>query len=234
MSIDQSQRTAARVAGVAYLFAMALAIFAESYVGGRIIVPGNAAETARNVMAHEQLFRFGIASALIIVVSDVILIAALYAILKRVNEHLALPAAFLRLMGTALYAVAALKYVDALRILGGDGYLQVLGVEQLQALARLSVGSYSAGLGVAFVFLGLGSTVYCYLWVKSKYIPNALAVLGVVASFLLAAGSFTFILFPRVWAMIFPAYMMPLGLFEVTMGFWLLFKGLRPPMATTP
>jgi hypothetical protein len=233
-SIHDSQRSAARVVGVAYLFAMAISIFAESYVGGRLIVPGDAAATARNVVAHERLFRFGIASSLIIVVSDVTLIAALYVILKRVNEHVALLAAFLRLMGTAIYAAATLNYIDVLRLVSGVGYLKALSTDQLQALARLSISSYSAGLGVAFVYLGLGSTVFGYLWVKSSYVPRALAVLGVVAPFLLAAGAFTFILFPALWAVIFPGYMVPLFFFEVGMGLWLLVKGLRDPRSPGP
>jgi hypothetical protein len=233
-SVDESQRKAASVVGFTYLFAMAVSIFAEGYVGGHLIVPGNATETARNIMSNERLFRLGIAGSLIIVVSDVALIAALYVILKRVNEHLALFAAFLRLMGTAIYAAATLNYIDVLRLLSGAGYLQALSTDQLQALARLSIASYSAGLGVAFVYLGLGSTVFGYLWVKSNYIPRALSILGVIASFLLAAGAFTFILFPKLWVVIFPGYMVPMFFFEVGTGLWLLVKGLRHPRQPSP
>ncbi|MBI1748875.1 MAG: DUF4386 domain-containing protein [Acidobacteria bacterium] len=233
-TIEESQRKAARVVGFAYLFAMVIAVFAESYVGGQLIVFDNAAETARNIMAHELLFRLGIASSLIIVVSDVALIAALYVILKRVNKNLAVFAAFLRLMQTAVYAVTTLNYLDVLRLLSGAGYLQAVGTDHLQALARLSIGSYGAGLNVAFVFLGLGSTVFGYLWFKSNYIAKALAVLGVCGSLLLAAGSFAIIIFPSLAKILSLAYMMPLGVFEITMGFWLLFKGLRPSGVAEP
>jgi hypothetical protein len=227
--VDESQRTAAIVAAWCYLFAMAISIFAEGYVGGRLIVPRNAAETARNIMTHEFLFRIGIACSLIIVVSDVTLITALYVILKRVSEPPALVAAFLRLMGTALYAAATLNYVDVLRILGSDGSQYAFGTDQLQAMARLSIGSYSAGLGVSFIYLGLGSTMFGYLWLKSNYVPRALAALGVLAPFLLAVGSLTFVLLPKLWTIVFPAYMVPLFFFEVGMGLWLLVKGLRDP-----
>ena len=64
MTIDESQRKAARVVGFTYLFALALAVFAESYVPAHLIIYDNAAETARNIMAHERLFRLGIASDL--------------------------------------------------------------------------------------------------------------------------------------------------------------------------
>lgn len=233
-TVDETQRSAARVVGVAYLFAMAVSIFAESYVRGLVMVPGNAAETARNIVSHEGLFRLGIASSLVIVVSDVALITALYVILRRVNESLAMFAAFLRLMQTAIYAAATLNHLDVLALLSDAAYLQAAGTDQVQALARLSIGTYDAGLGVAFVYLGIGSTVFAWLWLKSNYVPRALAALGVGASILLAAGSFTFIVLPDLWARLFPGYMGPMGIFEVALGFWLLAKGLRPSRDSRP
>jgi hypothetical protein len=110
--------------------------------------------------------------------------------------------------------------------LSSESSLPALSAGQLQALARLSIGSYNAGLGVAFVYLGLGSAVFGYLWLKSSYVPRPLAALGLFAPFLLMAGSLTFILFPRLWGAIFPWYMMPLFVFEVGMALWLLIKGL--------
>lgn len=56
-TIDDSQRTAARVAGFAYLLTLALVVFAQFGIHDRLMVEGNAAETAQNIMAHERLFR---------------------------------------------------------------------------------------------------------------------------------------------------------------------------------
>lgn len=225
---DQSQRNAAKVVGIAYLFAMAVSMIAESYIGGRLIVPDDAGETARNIIANQGLFRLGIASSLVIVLSDVALITALYVILKRVNESLALYATFLRLMQTAIYAVATLNYLDVLRVLGDAAYLQPLGTQQAQVFARLSIGSYNAGLGVAFIYLGLGSALHAYLWLKSRYIPRGVAVLGVFASALLGLGSLAIVLLPGIRRIMFPAYMIPMFFFEVGLGVLLLVKGLRP------
>ena len=60
-TIDESQRKAAKVVGFAYLFALPPAIFAEFYVRAQLIAFDNAAQTARNIMAHERLFRLGTA-----------------------------------------------------------------------------------------------------------------------------------------------------------------------------
>ena len=68
-AFDESQRKAARVAGFTFPFAMAIVVLANYGINFRLIVPGNAAETARNIMAHETLFRTNIACNLIYVVS---------------------------------------------------------------------------------------------------------------------------------------------------------------------
>jgi hypothetical protein len=233
-TIDESQRKAARVVGFTYLFAMATAVFAELYVRGRLVVPDDAAETTRNIMAHERLWRLGIASFLLCLLTDVALIAALYVILKRVNQNLALFAAFMRVIETAVGVAATLNSFDVLRLLSGADYLKPLGPDQLAALARIPVSAHGAGINLSFVFLGIGSTVFGYLWFKSNYIPKALAALGVFGSLLLAAGSFAIIIFPDLAKILSMAYMMPLGIFEVTMGFWLLLKGLRPSGVAEP
>ena len=67
---DDTQRTAARVVGAAYLIALVPAVFAEFYVRGQLVVAGNAAQTALNIVAHERLFRLGIASNLAVFAID--------------------------------------------------------------------------------------------------------------------------------------------------------------------
>src|SRR5437763_15991454 len=89
-TIDKSQRKAATVVGFSYLFALPPAIFAEFYVRTQLIAFDNAAQTARNIMAHDRLFRLGTASNLTVFAIDVVLIVALYVVLIPVNRSLAL------------------------------------------------------------------------------------------------------------------------------------------------
>ncbi|MEK6373888.1 MAG: DUF4386 domain-containing protein [Acidobacteriota bacterium] len=177
-TIDESQQKVAKVVGVVYLFAMVTAALAEYFIR-RFIMPGNAAETARSVMAHERLFHFSIASELITLASTVALLAALYVILGPVNRRPAFRAKAFRVVVTAFCVGMSLTGLDGLRLLSGAGY----------------VGAQGAGDHVAFVFLGLGSTLFTSLWLN--YIPRALAAMGVLASLLLATGSFAFIIVPK-------------------------------------
>lgn len=216
-TIDESQRKAARVVGWAYLLALPPAVFAE------------AVATVPNIMAHERLFRLGTASNLGTFALDGALITALYVVLKPVNRSLALLAAFWGLIETAILVVATLGDLEALRVLSGADYLHAFEADRLQALARLSLGAHGAAYHVGLVFAGLRSTVFCYLWLKSNLIPKPLAAWGVFASLLLAACTYASIIFPEL-AKIFTVgyYGGPIFIFELTMGFWLLFKELRP------
>ncbi len=228
ITIDASQRKAARVVGLTYLFALIPANFAEFYVPGQLIDYGNVADTARNIMAHERLFRLGIASNLIVFAVDVVLITALYVVLKPVNRSLCLLATFWRLVETASLVVVTLDDFDVLRILSGAEYLRAFEPDRLHALARLSIGAHGAGYLVGLLFFGLGSTVFCYVWFKSNFIPRVLAAWGVFSSLLVAICTFAFIIFPDLGDVLIPGCFAPIFIFELAMGFWLLIKGLRP------
>lgn len=105
-----------------------------------------------------------------------ILISGLYVVLKSAGQILAIVAAFLRLFYGMMWAVTALNMLGALRILGDATYLPVFGSDQLQTLARLhiSIDAYYIGLP----FWGLSSAICSYLWLKSNFIPRALAIFG--------------------------------------------------------
>ena len=233
-AIEESQRRAATVVGLSYLLALPPAIFAELYVRARLIVFGNAAQTARNIMAHERLFRLGTASNLTAFAVDVVLIVALYVVLMPVNRGLALLATGWGLIETATLVAVTLSDFGVLRILSGADYLHAFEANRLQALARLSVSAHADVYNVGLVLAGLRSTAFCYLWLKSRFIPRALAAWGIVASFLMGACAFSFIIFPEL-AKVIPVqiYGAPIFFFELTMGFWLLLKGL-PPSGAAP
>jgi hypothetical protein len=99
--MDQSQRKAAKVAGLAYLLSFAAVVFAQFRIQDRLIVNHSALETARNILAHERFFRVGIACDLFYSVGTLVLLVALYVILRPVNRGLALSAEF----GRLVYAV---------------------------------------------------------------------------------------------------------------------------------
>jgi hypothetical protein len=90
---DRSPRHMARLAGFLYLVIVVASIVAHGYVPSRLMVPGDAAATANNILASEPLFRIGIASELVILLSEIVLSIVLYILLKPVSKTLSLVAA---------------------------------------------------------------------------------------------------------------------------------------------
>ena len=223
--MSNEQRTA-RFAGLLYLMQMATGVFGF-YVHGQFIARGDALQTAKNIMASERLFRLGTVSDLMTTVLVVILAWALYVILKTIDQNVALLALLMRLAENAIAAAAIFTDFLALRLLSSARDWQAFDVDQQQTLARLLIGGQGLGLQVAFVFVGFGTAVFSYLWLRSRYIPRALALLGIIGSLLLAIGTLAVMIFPALGAVMGMAYMAPMGVYEVTLGFWLLIKGIR-------
>ena len=224
---DAIQQRWARLVGFSYVFALVPSIFAEFYVSGRLI-SGDAVATAQNIIAHERLFRMGVASNLLVFATDVLLITSLYIVLERVNRRLALLAAIFRVMENTILVVAVLNDFYMLRLLSGASYLSGLDSAAIASLARVSVGAHNSAYGVALILFGFGSTIFCYLWLKSGYIPRPLAAFGVIASIWIGLCSFSFVVFPELNRVIGVGYYGgPIFLFELTVGLWLLLRGIK-------
>ena len=224
-SIIASQSKAAKVAGFMYLIGMAVSIFVELYLRGSLIVRGNALETADKIMAHETQFRVAIVLDLLTYVSVVLLVWALYILLKPVNKNLALLATFLRLAEVSFFCVILLGNFVVLHVLSNENYLRTFETGQLQALSRLVLLTRGDAYTIGFSLLGLGSTVFSYLLLKSNYVPKLLAGWGIFSSLLLVLGFIT-VIFPELRKVVLPSQV-PMFIYEVGLGFWFLVKGVK-------
>jgi Domain of unknown function (DUF4386) len=174
-------QTYARIAGVLFLLSMVAGAFGEAYVPYRIVVPGDAAATAKNIIAFDSLFRMGFAGYLVEAVCDISLSLIFFVLLRPVHKNLALLAAFFGLISTALFGVAELFYFAASIILGGAPYLKTFSPDQLNTLAMLSLKVYGYGGGLFMVFYGIAAVLRGYLIFRSGYLPKALGVLLALA-----------------------------------------------------
>ena len=220
---DISLRKAAIVAGFGLLIMSILAAFANFYVLPSLIVPGDAATTANNIMANELLFRIGICSFTIVIVLDVVVAWALYVLLKPVNKSLSLLAAWFRLVYATIFGIALANLFSVLRLLSDADYLTVFEIDQLYAQVMLSLNAFSDGWQIGYVFFGLHLFVLGYLVFKSGYIPKILGVLLIIAGLGYLIDSYAIFLSPNYEATI--GYVTFIG--EVLFMLWLLFKGAK-------
>jgi hypothetical protein len=227
-SIDGSQRKAAGIAGFAYLLSFVIVVSVNFGIFARLIVGADPAQTARNILAHETLFRVGLAGDLLYCIGVLCVTAALYVILKPVDQTVALLAALGRLVHGFTWLLVTLNLFTALRLLSRPEYAGLLPPDQLPVLARLYLSGFDQYY-VGLLFWSLGATAAACLWLKSGYVPRALAAFGILASAWCAACTLVLFLSPD-----FPKLVnlwwfdMPMVLFEVAVSSLLLFRGLRP------
>lgn len=233
--IQDAQRVAAKVAGIAYLVTFAIVVYVNFAIHDRLILEHDASETARNILANERLFRIGIAGDLIYCGGVVVLLTALYVILKPVSHGLALLAAFWRFIWVLMWLVMTLNLFDAMRLLHRPDYMRGFETEQLQALARFYLGTSFDYYYVGLLFGALASAVCGFLWLKSRYIPRWLAAFGMISSAFCVGCTILLCIFPtfdkalNLWW-----FDTPMALFDITLSFWLLLKGLKPSGVAQP
>lgn len=217
------QQAAAKLVGVLYV-ATNLTAIAAFWVRGQFIVPRNPEATAAKIAASEAFFRSGVVIELLTVAGVLVLAASLYFVLRPVDRLLALSALLWRVVENIVLASAPLSAV-ALAILASAGSAGGPGLDtsMMTLFARLYGVSYQFG----FLFLGLGSTMFSYLWLRSRYIPSAIAIWGILSSLLLAIGAAALILEPTLSRVLGLTYMLPMGIYEFGLGLWLIFTRLR-------
>jgi hypothetical protein len=230
--IDDAQRTAANVAGFAYLITFAIVVYVNFGIHDPLVV-GSSVEAARKILAHERLYRIGLVGDLTYCVGVVVLLTALYVILKPVNRGLALLATFWRLIWVLMWMVMTLHLFDALRMLSSADSMPGFDTEQLQAMANFYLGTRFDYYYVGLLFGALASTAGGYLWFKSRYIPRALAAYGVISSAFCVGCTLVFYIYPNFDKMVNLWWFdMPMGIFDIVLSFWLIFRGLKLPGIT--
>src|SRR6266581_1959944 len=227
--INNSQRAAAKVAGAAGLLAFVLVVFGNYVLLEPLIVPRNAADTARNILAHQTQFRLALICFITYGIGAIVLLTALYVVLAPVNRGLALAGALFRLVFAMLWLIAPLNSLMALRLLGDAPYMKIFEPDRLQALARVQLAGSFDDYYVGLPLFGLAATICAWLWFKSNYIPRGLALYGVISSAWCVVCAFVYLIFPHFNKIVNDWWFdFPMAVFELVLSFWLLFKGLNP------
>ncbi|HEV2133688.1 MAG TPA: DUF4386 domain-containing protein [Terracidiphilus sp.] len=228
--IDRSQRHAARVFAIAYPLTVTLMAIAFTRWLAPILVWNHETETARNITKHLHDYRMFMGASCLNGVAGVVLLSALYLLLRPVNRGLALLAAFSRLVYVAMWFVQLLDSFGAVRILTGVECQGVLDARQLQALAALRLASGWDAYYIGLTFYGLSSLVLGFLFLQSRYVPRIVAWWGMLASFFEMTCAFAY-LNDRGFGAVISAnwYEMPVVAFELSVSIWFLTRGLKKP-----
>ena len=225
MSVRQitpvSPRTIGRIAGVCQLSEAATATFGQVIVLGRLIVAGNAAATAANLLGHERLVWAGFSSSVLAAVLHIAWSFLMYDLLKPVNRRLAQFALLVMLMGCVMQAVTALFYIAPLLVLQGGTSLSAFTTGQLQALAVTFLKLNAYAFNTHLVYFGLWCVLTGFLIFKSTFLPRILGIL-----FMIAGLGWLLYLSPPFAVSLFPVIAALAAIGEVPLELWLIVKSV--------
>jgi len=204
--------------------------FTLLYIPAKLIVRGNAAATADNILTHETLFRLGIVGDLFTPVIFICLGIALYRLLSGVNKTWAsLMVAFVVVSSTVGF-LNVLNNIAALTLFHGTDFLAVLEKSQRDALGYLFIRLHSQGNLINEIFWGLWLFPFGLLVFRSGFLPRFIGVWLMVNCFGWVVLSITALFFPPYYETAF-RMAQPVLFGELAIMLWLLIKGAKVPTA---
>ena len=225
-AVEASPRRKARIAGGLYLVVIVGGFFAEVLVRGKLVVHGDPAATAHNIMAHQLLYRWGFVVELFYLVCNVPLALLLYDLFKVVNRTVALLDLGFGLLSTAIEAISLLGHYAPLLLLNGGHHLSAFTAEQLQAASYLSIQLFEHGFAICLVFFGFDCLTMAYLIVRSTFFPRIIGVLLAIEGLFYLMNSFANFLAPTIADRVFP-FLAASAIAEILMCLWLLMMGVN-------
>ncbi|PWN07390.1 DUF4386 domain-containing protein [Rhodohalobacter mucosus] len=218
----------ARISGVLYLIIIVCAGFSQGAVREVVIVSGDAAATARNILENTNLFNAGLMTDLIAFICDAGVSVLLYLLLKPVGKGLAMTAAAFRLIAhPAIGSLNLLNHFAALKVLESDGFAASFNPSQLQEFSLFFMELHNMGYLIAGAFFGIHCLLLGYLLYQSDLFPKVLGILLAAAAFGYLIESFGFIFFPEMKSTLGLIVGLSAGIGEVTLMLWLVIKGVR-------
>jgi hypothetical protein len=211
-----SPQTYARLGGVLYLLIIAAGIFGELIVRGTLVISGNPSATAKQILAHETLWRLGIAGDLVMHICDVPLMFIFYYLLKPANKNLALLALLFNLVQTAVLVANKINLVHALLL-----------AKTSPALAYSAIQLHEYGFSIGLIFFGCACLLYGYLIYRCGYLLRFLGVLMPIAGLCYLVSSFTQLISPAIAHQLGAILLLPCFIAELSLCLWLLFKGVN-------
>jgi hypothetical protein len=228
--IEMPRQFYARLAGFMFLFYIAIGIASMVLFNQATGGAGGTAAKLAGIARHAPLVRLTALFGLLTFFVAVILAVALYVLTRDQGSNLALLALYCRVGEGMINAFSAVMTLGLLSVATASTAAAASDSAAAHALGDLLLKQDGSGTLISSTCFAVGSMLYSYLFLRARSIPVPLAWLGIIASLLLVVAlplqiaglingnRFTWI---------------PMLVFEVTLGLWLLIKGVAAPTTAT-
>jgi hypothetical protein len=229
LSATEIKRTA-RQAGLLYLAMSIVAMIGYFYLRPRFVISGDAAATARNILASEQLYRTSILIDLVTQFLFILVVLALYRLFKDVDRNRARLMVALVGTGIAVQFASFAFNVAPLIFLSGADYLSAFNRPQLEALAYASLSLAGKQGELLTSIWGLWLFPFAVLTIKSGFLPRFLGVLLILSGVAYVVSCVVAVVFPAHVGTVYKIAL-PLYFGEFIVVLWLAFIGAKPRAA---
>lgn len=214
-----------RLTGAFYLAIIVIGALNHLIIRGSLIVPGDAIETARNILGAEGWWRLGIAGDIFMQILDLPVILVLFLIFKTVDFRAALLALLFNVIQTAVL-VANKQNLILVSLLLQSGDPVSGNFHQAAEQAYRLIDLHNHGFSVGLIFFGISCCLYGYLIYRSAFLPKVLGIMMAIAGVSYLVSSFTLIAAPAIASHLTPILVLSL-IGELSFALWLAFKGLK-------
>jgi hypothetical protein len=191
-----------------------------------MVVPGDAIATVSNIVASPLLWRVGIVGDIFMHVLDIPMMVIIYMLLRPVNKNLALLGLAFNLIQTAVLVANKMTIILPLLLLGNSEYMAAFSPAQINAQIMLLTDAHNYGFALGLIFFGMACLVYGNLIFRSGYLPKFIGVLITIAGISYLISSFTLLIMPAYYGVIFPILVLCL-IGELSFALWLVVKGVK-------
>jgi hypothetical protein len=218
-----------RILGVAFLFQFITSFSSGAFLRQAWSVPGDMSQTMLKIANNAILLRANILVDLLTALGIIFLGVILFLTLRKQNEAMAFTALGFYFLEAVLIAASRLAAFSLLRI--SQEYASAGQPAYLQTIGNLAFESMDfVGLTLSMVAFCFGAIPFYYLLYKSRVVPAALSLWGLITVIPCLIGTL-FSLFGSPLPFIIYIPYVP---FEFVIGVWILFKGVKEGPETTP
>ena len=226
-----SRRASARVAGFAFLVYIVVAMtgMALSRQAGGEQDPSAKLAT---IAAHAGALRVAVLLDVLSCACALVLAVTLYVITRDEDPNLSLMVLVFRTAEGVIGAVSLQRSFGRIWLATASGPTAP-DPASASALAAVLLKTPSWSFHLAGWFFSVGSLVFAYLLLRGRIVPTVLAWIGVVGSILTVVG-LPLQMAELIHSPVTDVMWIPLLLFEVPLGFWLIVKGAAMPQRRQP
>ncbi|MDE3247028.1 MAG: DUF4386 domain-containing protein [Bacteroidota bacterium] len=170
----------ARLAGFLYLLHIVAIVYGVIFISTKFGISGTDG-MANNIISNELLFRTGIASRILGVITTLLLSLTLYRLLKLVNSTQALLMLTLAVLSVPFQLFAEVFNISSLMIAKGELFKSI-GNQQRHELTVLFLHLYNNIVSAGQIFWGLWLLPFGLLALKGRLLPKFLCVLLIAGS----------------------------------------------------